>query len=296
MMRQPKENYRFQRLSGQSGFTLLELVIAMVIGGLVMAGIVATYVVQQRNYRMQTLVMNTQQNLRGAFYRLQNELMMIGYDRSDSARFGLVNIADINDNSSITFTGDFGPTGGADNGTIDAGETISFFLYNSPDTPGNGVFDLARRVDGGAATLLAEGIEAMVFAYAFDDNPRDGRIDFVNIGGVDDDFGFPIKDKDEHFIWAIDTDADNVLDTTLDTNQDGLIDGSDAAGGAPLPSNVEMDRVRGIKIWLLARTRSTVLGSEKPQTFRLGHRLITRDDAFKRRVLTATIIFRNLGT
>jgi len=296
MMRQPKENYRFQRLSGQSGFTLLELVIAMVIGGLVMAGIVATYVVQQRNYRMQTLVMNTQQNLRGAFYRLQNELMMIGYDRSDSARFGLVNIADINDNSSITFTGDFGLTGGADNGTIDAGETISFFLYNSPDTPGNGVFDLARRVDGGAPTLLAEGIEAMVFAYAFDDNPRDGRIDFVNKGGVDDDFGFPIKDQDEHLIWAIDTDADNVLDTTLDTNQDGLIDGSDAAGGAVLPANVEMDRVRGIKIWLLARTRSTVLGREKPQSFRLGHRLITRDDAFKRRVLTATIIFRNLGT
>ena len=295
-MRQIRPKSSFQRFGSQDGFTLLELVIAMVIAGLVIAGVVATHIIQQKNYRTQTMVMNTQQNLRSAFHRLQNELMMTGYDRTSSDRFGLENIAGMNDNSSITFTGDFGQTGGVDNGILDAGETISFFLYNSPDTPSNGTYDLARRVDGGAATLLAEGIEAMVFAYAFDDNPRDGRIDFVNIGGADDIFGFPIMDNDEHLIWAVDTDDDNVLDTSLDTNQDGLIDDSDTVGGAPLPANVDIDRIRAIKVWLLARTRSTVLGAKKSQAYRLGHRRITRHDAYKRRVLTATIIFRNLGS
>ena len=295
-MRQIKPKSSFQRLDNQDGFTLLELVIAMVIAGLVIAGVVATHVIQQKNYRTQTMVMNTQQNLRSAFHRLQNELMMTGYDRTSSNRFGLENIANLNDNSAITFTGDFGPAGSVDNGILDAGETISFFLFNSPDTPNSDTSDLARRVDGGDATLLAEGIEAMVFAYAFDDNPRDGRIDFVNIGGADDIFGFPLMDNDEHLIWAVDTNDDNVLDTSLDANQDGLIDNSDTVGGAPLPSNVEMDRIRGIKVWLLARTRSTVLGSGQFQSYRLGHRLITRNDAYKRRVLTATIILRNLGS
>ena len=295
-MRQNNSKSIFQPRANQDGFTLLELVVALVIAGLVIAGIVAAHFVQQKNYRTQTMVMNAQQNLRSAFHRLQNELMMTGYDRTSSNRFGLTNIAKLNDNSAITFTGDFGSSGGADNGTVDAGETISFFLYNSPDTPNNGTYDLARRVDGGAATLLAEGIEAMVFAYAFDDNPRDGRIDFVNLGGLDDIFGFPIKDNDEHLIWAIDSDDDNVLDTSLDTDLDGLINDSDAVGGAPLASNVDMDRIRGIKIWLLARTRSPVLGSKQAQAFRLGHRRITRNDAYKRRVLTATIILRNLGS
>ena len=296
MMRHNPDPQSIQFLKDQRGFSLIELVIAMVVAGIVIAGIVAAQTVQQRSYRTQTMVINTQQNLRSAFHRLQNELLMAGYDRLDSGEFGLINVARINDNSAITFSGDFGPGTNMDNGTLDAGETISFFLFNSPDTPGSQTFDLARRVDGGAATLLAEGIEAMGFAYAFDDSPRDGRVDFVEKGGATDMFGFPIQDLDEHYIWAIDTDGDGFLDTSLDVNQDGLINADDGTGGTPLAANVDIARVRGIKIWLLARTRSTVLGKEESQTYWVAGRKITRFDGRERRLLTATLMFRNMGS
>jgi type IV pilus assembly protein PilW len=295
MMRQHFWHKRIRRFSGQQGFSLLELVIAMVIAGIVIAGIVAAHHVQQKNYRTQTMVINTQQNLRAAFHRLQNELLMAGYDRTNSERFGLININRLNDNSAITFSGDFGATGNGDNGTLDGGETISFFLASPVDAAAKGTLALYRRVDGGQPALLAEGIEAMRFAYAFDDNPRDGRIDFVNKGGVDDDFGFPIKDADEHYIWAVDSDQDGRLDTNLDTNQDGLVNEDDTPGGTALVADVDMERIRGIKIWLLARTRSEVLGRNQFQAFNLAGQPFTKNDSYKRRLLTATLIFRNMG-
>jgi type IV pilus assembly protein PilW len=284
--------------SDHRGFTMIELLVAMVISAIVLSAIYATHNLQQRTYRHQTMVVNTQQNLRGALYMLQKELLMAGYDRNNTGQFGIESVLRINNNSAIEFTGDFGP-GNADNGTLDGGERIAFQLFDSTLTSAVGNFDLGRRVDGGTIELLAEGIEAFGLAFAYDEN-EDGRLDFVNLNGNTDAFGNPIQDPGENVIWAVDSDGDGDLDRSLDDNNDGTIDMNDTTGGVSLTAlglddNIPVERIRAIQIWLLGRTRGTVLGQRDSRTYVIGGRRLTFNDFYQRRLLTSIITCRNLG-
>jgi type IV pilus assembly protein PilW len=285
-------------LNPQKGFTLVELMVAMVIGAIVLAGIYASHSMQQKTYRNESMILNAQQNVRGAMHMVQMDLMMAGYDRSNSGRFGVISITNINGNSAVRFTSDNGAGGNADNGIVDANETIEYSMFNSPDTAESGVFDLAREVvpPGGAdaRVLLAEGIEAFAVAYAYDAD-GDSQLDFVNTNGNTDALGIPIQDAGENVIWAIDTDGDNDLDTSLDDNNDGVIDINDTIGGTSLTAlgltdNIPVDQIRAMRIWLLARTRGPLL-NQRGDLNRSYY--IPGRTPFP--LLTATVQCRNLG-
>ncbi|MBN1907686.1 MAG: prepilin-type N-terminal cleavage/methylation domain-containing protein, partial [Deltaproteobacteria bacterium] len=62
------------------GFTLVELLIAMAIAGVVMAGVYSAYSSQQRSYLAQEQVAAVQQNLRVAMYFMEREIRMAGCD------------------------------------------------------------------------------------------------------------------------------------------------------------------------------------------------------------------------
>ena len=260
-------------LSSGKGFTLMELVIAMAISGVVLAGIYATHDIQQKTYRNQSMVVNTQQNVRGAMYIMQKELLMAGYDRTNSGRFGLEHILPISGFSAIEFTGDFGPGGNRDNGTVDSGERIAYSLFNSPLTPDTGITDLGRQVDGGTRQLLAEGIEALGLAYAFDSD-GDGELD---------------QDVNGNVIWAVDSDGDDQLDRSLDNND------SDASNGVALATVVPMEDIRAVRIWLLARTKGPAFKPTETRTYVVGPRHPFTNDGYERRLLMSTIMMRNIG-
>jgi type IV pilus assembly protein PilW len=65
----------------ESGFTLVELLVAMVISLVVMAAIYSTYHSQQKSYLVQEQVAAMQQNLRSAMYNMAREVRMAGYGR-----------------------------------------------------------------------------------------------------------------------------------------------------------------------------------------------------------------------
>jgi len=297
-----------QYLSPQKGFTFVELMVAMVIGAIVLAGIYTSHSMQQKTYRNESMILNAQQNVRGAMHMVQMDLMMAGYDRSNSRRFGVVSITNINGNSAIRFTADNGTGGNAENGIVDANETIEYSMFDSPDTTQTGVFDLAREVvpPGGAdaRVLLAEGIEAFAIAYAYDAN-GDSQLDFVNTNGNTDALGRPIQDAGENVIWAIDTDGDNLLDASLDDNNDGVIDDNDTPGGTSLSvlgltDDIPVDQIRAMRIWMLARTKGPLLNQRGDQnrSYYIPGRLpypLTFNDNRARRLLTATVQCRNLG-
>jgi type IV pilus assembly protein PilW len=300
---------RCRYLSPQKGFTIIELMVAMVIGAIVLAGIYASHSMQQKTYRNESMILNAQQNVRGALHMVQMDLMMAGYDRSNSGLFGVVSITNINGNSAVRFTADNGAGGNADNGIVDAGETIEYSMFDSPDTTQTGVFDLAREVvpPGGAdaRVLLAEGIEAFAVAYAYDAD-GDGQLDFVNTNGNTNALGIPIQDAGENVIWAIDTDSDNDLDTSLDDNNDGVIDQNDTIGGTSLTAlgltdNIPVDQIRAMRIWLLARTKGPLLSQrgDLNRSYYIPGRtplpLLTFNDNRARRLLIATVQCRNLG-
>jgi len=249
------------------GFSLIEVMVALAVTSILMAGIYTTYNIQQRSYKTQTMIVSVQQNLRGSLIVMEDEIRMAGYDKNvpNTGLFGITNVTiDGNGNGTITFTGDFGG-GNADNGILDGNETFGYSIYDSGSTEVVGNIDLGRAVGGGGRQLLAEGIQAMGFAFAYD-NDADGQLDTA--GG--------------NVLWGIDSNADNVLDTNV-------------AGGG-LPTLVNMNRIRAVRIWLLARTKGIVRGYRDTNTYTVANQTLGPfNDNFQRILMTSTIKCRNMG-
>ena len=68
-----------------TGFTLVELLVAIAIFGIASAAIYATYQHQQDSYLAQEQVADLQQNLRAAMFSVTQDLKMAGYDPSERA-------------------------------------------------------------------------------------------------------------------------------------------------------------------------------------------------------------------
>ncbi len=62
------------------GITLIELLVAFVIGGIVVAGIYRVFIAQSRAYVVQDQVVEVQQNIRGAMEILLKDLRMAGFN------------------------------------------------------------------------------------------------------------------------------------------------------------------------------------------------------------------------
>ncbi len=277
----------------------MELIIVMAVTTVVVGAVITNYISQQRSSAMVREVARMQQNLRGASYIVVQDILMAGYDPAEKDAFGITDIrrwrisekfsdaaANLQGSPSLTLSHDWNPlsTTVTDNGALDAEDIVSFRLC---DDGGDGIVDMCRDVDGDRQ-MVAEGIEAIGFAYAFD-NDADGDLDRT-VGG--------------NIIWAVDSDNDNRLDTNLDSNDDGRIDvdddqnGDDAitgGDGGDLASAVELDRIRSVRVWLLARSGAFQHYADTHQ-YVVGDRILpTAVDNFRRRLLVQTIDCRNLG-
>jgi type IV pilus assembly protein PilW len=147
--------------SSVRGFTLVELMVAVTISGVVMAGIYSAYYSQQKSYVVQEQVAAVQQNLRAAMYVMEREIRMSGCDPTKNA--GAVISSPLE--TSIQFTEDIsdGTLGGNPNGSIDPnpyGENITYSLTD-------GVLNRTTINADGTNNVqpLAENIEAIDFVY-----------------------------------------------------------------------------------------------------------------------------------
>jgi type IV pilus assembly protein PilW len=286
--------------SNKQGFTLVELLVAIAISGIVAGAIFTAFQSQQKSYLAQDQVAEMQQNLRAAMDFVVRDIRMAGYSQG-APGFGITdirpkNINDIVDvtitgNGAFEFTADFD-----DNGTLSGGETISYSICDSPiGTGGDGINDLGRN-SGGGRQLAAENIEALGFAYAFDAN-GDGILDTYNVGGS------------EQVIWAVDSDGDNDLDRNLDTNGDGDIDENDGPGpggngliGGTAIADVSPQDICAVRIWMLSRTEHRDNRFLNTKTYTIGNKVITpntdadlNNDNSRMRLLETTVKCRNMG-
>ena len=273
--------------SSQKGFTLVEVMIALLLSGIVSASIYSAYQAQQRSYVAQNQVTEMQQNQRVALDNIARNLRMAGYSPGDTVDvFRLLNIQSgvnfvMHDGSniqfdSIQFTADLD-----EDGILDPTETITYSLYDHPatdPTASDGISDLAINT-GGGRQLVAESIDTLGFAYAFDED-NDGEIDLSAGGNV---------------IWAIDSDNDNDLDTILDTNDDGVIDINDTAGGAALAGgSPDISQIRSVRIWILVRAKQADTNFNNSITYVIADRRVTPNDNVRRRLVEYTLFFRNI--
>jgi type IV pilus assembly protein PilW len=287
------------------GFTLIELIISIMVTSILGIAVVANYITQQQASTTVRQVAQMQQQLRGAIYIMEQDLRITGYDPEGSGFFGVRDVrrwSITNENTapvpaaggspSLTLAYDWSPTNlpaNNANGILDE-PTPAYRLF---DFGTDGTLDLVRDV-GPNRDLVAEGIEAIGFAYAFDAD-GDGELDRTAAGNI---------------IWAVDSDNDNRLDTNLDANDDGVIDLNDdtngdrritAADSAPLPTPITWDRIRMVQIWILARAANPSRDFRSQGQFILvGDQVVPNqaggfNDNIRRRLLVRTVECRNTG-
>ena len=125
-------------VNNQKGFTLIEMMMALVIGLMITAATYATYSSQQKAYQTQDQVAEMQQNLRAAFYLIIEEIQMAGYDPEDKGTFSVTFAM----TGRIQFETDKNEDG------VDTWETIDLGLSPSDDADGNGIPDADSDGDG----------------------------------------------------------------------------------------------------------------------------------------------------
>ncbi len=270
--------------SNKNGFTLVELLIAMAISGIVAGAIFTAFQSQQKSYLIQEQVTEMQQNIRAAMDIMIRDIRMAGYDPTQSSG------ANISTNSTgimIQVTMDIN----SDDDCNDSNENITYGFSNANDANADGIADagaanLGRKVGGGGFQPLAENIEAIGFAYA----------------SVDASTGNLGKSPNGHVIWAVDTDGNGNWDN-LDTSDDGNITAADGPGtgnngvinGTTTGTAVNTDMIRAVRIWILARAAMPDPNFRNTRTYVVGKNVITPNDGFRRRLLSTTVKCRNMG-
>ena len=153
---------KFKIKISNSGFTIVELLVATAISGIVLTGIYSSYYSQQKSYVAQGQVSSMQQNLRAALYHMEREIRMAGCDPVGGTGAGIKT----NGTDSIRVTMDItdnSGTGDPDGDVGDAGEDIT---YSLADTDSDGDNDLARNDANGSGTqTVAEDIDALNLVY-----------------------------------------------------------------------------------------------------------------------------------
>lgn len=172
-----KDNYP-EAVNSDRGFTLVEVMVALAISGIVLASIYTAFQSQQNSYLAQEQVSEMQQNVRIGLDMLSKDIRLAGYNPAGSAGTGFVdginfNAEPVNTNATqIAFTADLDG-----DGTID---TVT------QDVDGNGTIDMsdmeriAFRLNGtnlqryGAVNwqTVAENVENIEFQYVLDDGSQ----------------------------------------------------------------------------------------------------------------------------
>lgn len=170
------------------GFTIIELLVAMTIGLVVMAGVSMTFRSQQRSYLVQEQVAAMQQNLRAAMYHMEREIRMAGCDPTFNASAQIVtaNVDSVNFTMDVRGTTDGSPPDGT---TTNIDENITYLHY---DSDGDGTNDALGRTEGATTEVIASDIDMVDFLYVDQSdvamNPAGGNIlgpDIPNIKAVE---------------------------------------------------------------------------------------------------------------
>jgi len=135
------------------GFTLIELMVALALTSIIMAGIMAAYISQLKSHITQQTIVEMQQNLRSAMQHMEKEIRMAGYD--DPNKTSVAGLTTVLANT-FGFTMDLNDDGDVS----DANETVLYTI--AANTAGT---QSLMRNTGGGNRPIAENIEALNFVY-----------------------------------------------------------------------------------------------------------------------------------
>lgn len=144
----------------QEGFTLVELMVAMAIAGLLVSLVSLAYTSQSSTYNSQQDALALQQDMRSALQFLAKEIRMAGFDPRGDANAGIT----VAMPTACRFSQDVsdGAGGESDGNTSDPNEDIRYGINSSGS--------LGRETSGtGGLQPVAENVVRLLFEYRLDD-------------------------------------------------------------------------------------------------------------------------------
>jgi type IV pilus assembly protein PilW len=157
----------------QAGWTLVELMVALAMAGIVMAVICSAYISQVRGAISQATMLDMQQTARAALEIMKNEIRTAGCDPTRKAGASILRATA----AEFSFTMDLENNSGLpkpDGDTDDANESVRYALNRDANRDGQAdriPCDLGRDTGGGLQPF-AENIDALNFVYLDEDgNP-----------------------------------------------------------------------------------------------------------------------------
>ncbi len=144
------------------GFTIVELLVAVFVAGIVMAGVYSAYYSQQKAYTAQEQLAELQQNLRSAMYYMAREIRMAGCNPLGSAANAGFQAVGAN---TVSFSMDTRGQFAADPPDGDTGDANETIVYSLSDWNGDGTNDLMRSTPPTGNAAVAENIDALNFVY-----------------------------------------------------------------------------------------------------------------------------------
>ncbi|MCB1755507.1 MAG: PilW family protein [Gammaproteobacteria bacterium] len=154
----------------QRGMSLIELMIAMVIGLIILAGVINIFVASRQSTRYSDGLRSMQENGRQAVFVMQSAIRQAGYSTGDPIL--AVDLANSDtDKISVRYQADSDCTGTATGAATPPGIAVNTYSY-----------DLANKQiictgNVGAAPMpVADNVETLQFLYGLDEN-RDGVIE-----------------------------------------------------------------------------------------------------------------------
>ena len=304
------------------GFTLVELLIAMVISLIVMGAIYGTFKSQQDSFLVQSQVTSMQQNLRAGMYVMSRDIQMAGY------------ITNLDTRTYTTISWD---------PTVAANEVIRPLIYgrNNDAVSGNGVKDNtdvlviikasndpadSRQLTAGDSvtsttlTLSPFDLNLDASTYRFgvlvkSDLSRAEIFEVQSIAGNTVTFSNTLQEnygtgdrvyRADVITYKIDEDTDHPsLQRWNQGNGSGFqtvaedIDNLQLqyvlADGSKENIPAQWADVRAVQVSLLARTERVNRGYTNTRTYTMGDQAITPGDSYRRKLLSSLVKTRNVG-
>lgn len=260
-----------QKLRGNKGFTLVELMIAIVLSALSIKAIYEVYLGQKKTSEINEEIVGMQQNVRAALYYMEDEIKKAGLNPTERKDNGVGIV--VADASKIQFTSDF--TGGENDGIDNNKDGVIDEFMDGLDNDGDGLIDEAderREWYDGDANDVGENI-----TYSLYDSQSDGDMDLGRLSGGGSNQ--PVANNID------------VLDFVY-LNGAGVVLG-------PLPlDSAGRENIRSVEITVVARAEKMDPDYTDSQAYfnRQGVEILAApNDHYRRMVMTAAVKIRNLG-